>query len=174
MSELQADKYIREQIRKILARPLVEAQSKVLGGGGKGGRYPKELMDLFGGETVGDLLSRKDPAVLMQRLGIGGAIGSNDYERILDLLKKGVRGREEMKAVYGDSFEAKEDGKGRQGVYLGVDGISMASGRFFLRELMIAANGAGLIELDGHVRVEIAENGVLIYPVKTETERWGN
>ena len=49
MKNVQAEEYVRHQIRKILGQRLDEAQSKILGGGGKGGRYSKELMSLFGG-----------------------------------------------------------------------------------------------------------------------------
>ena len=174
MKDLQAEEYVRHQIRKILGRRLDEAQSKILGGGGKGGRYPKELMELFGGEKVGDLMSRKNPGGLMSKLNVGQATGTDDYERLLDILKKGVGGRDEMKAVYGNSFTAKNDGKGRKGVYVTVDGITIASGRFFLRELLTAALGSGFMKLDGHARVEITGDGVLIYPVKNESERWGS
>ena len=174
MKNAQAEKYIREQIRKILGQRLDEAQSKILGGGGKGGRYPKELMDLFGGEKVGDLMSRKDPGGLMGKLNVDTASGENDYERLKDILKKGVGGRKEMQNVFGNSFTEKDDGKGRKGVYVTVSDITTASGRFFLRELLTAALGANFIKLDGHARVEIADNGVLIYPVENETERWGS
>tara|TARA_Y100000310_G_scaffold278739_2_gene297424 strand:+ start:6711 stop:7301 length:591 start_codon:yes stop_codon:yes gene_type:complete len=174
MKNVQAEKYVRHQIRKIIGQRLDEAQSKILGGGGKGGRYPKELMNLFGGETVGELMSRKNPGGLMTQLNVSAATGADDYERLLDILKKGVAGRPEMKAVYGTSFKGKDDGKGRKGVYVPVNDITVASGRFFLRELLTAALGSGFLKLDGHVRVEITGDGVLIYPAKNESERWGS
>jgi hypothetical protein len=174
MKDLQAESFIRRQIQKILEHRLDEAGSKILGGGGKGGRYSKELMDLFGGEKVGDLMSRKNPGGLMSKLNVTQAAGNDDYERLLDILRKGVGGSDEMKAVYGGSFTEKSDGQGRKGIYLKVGEISVASGRFFLRELLTAALGAGFLPLDGHARVEITGDGVLIYPAKNETERWGS
>jgi len=173
MKNMQPEEYIRYQIRNILKQPLNEAQTKVLGGGGRGGRYPKELMDLFGGDKVGDLMSRKNPGGLMSKLNVSSASGDDDYQRIMSVLKQGVSGHDAMKAVYGDSFTAKDDGNGRKGVYVTVSGITTASGRFFLRELLTAAVGSGFMNLDGHVRVEITGDGVIIYPVKNETERWG-
>ena len=180
MPNLTPEKFVRQHIRHILNDLLVEqdedkkktVQTKVLGGGGKGGRYPKELLALFGGESVPDLLSRKDPSKLMSRLRISVAPGSDDFEKIESLIQQGVSGREEMQNVYVNT-EARDDGKGRKGIYIITKDISTSSGRLFLREMMLAAVTAGKIKLSGHVRVEIAENGVIIYPVATESERWG-
>jgi len=146
--------------------------SKVLGGGGRGGRYPKELMDVFGGKTVPELLSRKNPGKLMNILNVTRPAGKDDFERLSNLVQSGTTGHEAMKNVYGNSV-TKADGKGRSGLYVPVKVISNASGRLFIRELVVGAIDANYITLGGHVRVEITEGGVIIYPVKTTSERWG-
>ena len=168
----KTEAYVREHVRKILHN-LSESKTEVLGGGGTGGRYPKELMELFGGKTVPDLLSRTDPDKLMKQLKVAPTSGDNDIQKLSNLLRTGVSGRPEMKRVYGNSIN-KEDGKGRSGLYVPVREISMASGRLFLRELVLAAVSANYLNLDGHVRVEIGEGGVLVYPVKSTSERWGS
>jgi prepilin-type processing-associated H-X9-DG protein len=109
----------------------------------------------------------------MKQLKVGVPAGDDDIQKLSNLLRTGVGGRPEMQRVYGNSIN-KEDGKGRSGLYIPVREIGTASGRLFLRELVLAAVSSNYLRLDGHVRVEIGEGGVLVYPVKSTSERWGS
>ena len=149
-------------------------------GAGMGGRYDKEMMKAFAQEgmdakdvRVANLASRKQPSVLMKRLGLSMAAGETSLKKLEGFLRQAVSNHPAMKQVY-SAPDVKKDNKGRSALYLSVTELSPKQGRFFIRETMHAAKSAGYFSMaEKTLYIYPSKGGVIVYPTQDDKDVWG-
>jgi hypothetical protein len=180
MSNLQAELFVRKQIQKILleneeSKELAPVgNGKVFGSAGRG-RLPKDIAALFAGEdgsaTEVKRLASSNPAKLMKNLRVTRGLGETTLERAKSLIENARSGPE----VFGASIGKPQDmdNSKRKGLYFANAGLPSARlANLFIFDTLRAAASVGYIQMSGHLRVEEWKEGVLIYNVRNEGERW--
>ena len=156
--KLNAEQFIRKQIRKILTEDLKDGpqRSKGVRGGVK-----KELRDL---KAVADT----NPQELMSRLNLSGVDGNDPGQVLYSLLSQAVNNTSEMSDAYSPPVNTK-DSFGRSGLLISLtpaalEEMSVRDATIFIRHTVRGARNARLINFKSPVQIEILGDKILAYP----------
>ena len=189
MSNLQTEFYIRKQIQRILLQesgpedkpspepteePKPSGNGKVFGSAGRG-RLPADIAALFAGEdgSAAEVkrLASSNPAKLMKNLRVQRGRGDTTLERAKSLIENARSGTD----VFGQAIGKAQDMENskRKGAYFPNTGLPQARlANLFVYDTLRAAASVGYIKMTGHLRVEEYKDGVLVYNVRNNGERW--
>ena len=152
---------IREHVRRIL---LESEKTRRPGRGG----YKGEIQ-------AAGALAKKNPSELMKRLGIAGVTGSDDVEKLNNLLKQAVAGSNSskaMSAVFGSPQPRKDKSTGLKGIRVPVSVIPPRDARKYLEHTLIGAQLSRTALFVDDIQIEILGNDVLIY-FSAKPYSWG-
>lgn len=192
MEKLTAESFIREHVRKILLEkdeeetpkddPSREAPTKgepqgpgqVFGSAGRG-RLPQEIADIFGGEggSAAEVkrLATVNPGKLMSNLGVTRQQGDTTLERAKAVIASARASTPVFKQAIGPGQDVTSGE--RNGVFFSNEGLpNDRLANLFIYDTVRAAAAVGFIKMTGHLRVEPAEGGVLVYNVRNSSETW--
>ena len=112
-------------------------------------------------------LANENPTQLMENLGIKGASGSDDLEKIESLLRQAFTGADAMKQVY-TSF-SRITNKEKKGLKVEVSVIRPREGIKYLYHTLIGAKNAGILRLSNLVQIENSSGSIIIYNGKKKS-----
>lgn len=156
---------IRHAVRKMLQEKTGKNKPKITTRGG-GGRYKKSI------EQQG-ALARTNPQELMRRLKITRVNEKEDINKLKSLFDQAVEGAEAMEAVYGEPSPRKDNKSGFQGVRIPINVIPQRDARKYLEHTLVGALGAGIVNFNQDLQVEILGNDIIIY-FSAKPLSWGH
>ncbi len=115
-------------------------------------------------------LAEEDPKQLMRNLGVRGAPGSNDMDKILNLLRQALVGDEVMQTVYTGLSTVQKGNK--TGLKIEVSVIKGNSAVKYLYHTLVGARNAGVLKINSKIQVENLSGSVIIY--QGEKRTWNN
>ena len=164
---MKAEDFIRKQIRNILAEGEEEPkqQSKdqekpeqkqkqkkkkkrKIKGGGRG--RVKASISQAGARAS------EEPAALLSDLGVTGAAGDNDAEKVTSLMRSAV-----MSAAYAGAV-IDQDGQGEKFVRISTKELEGRDAAVYIRHTLVAAQSVGMLSLDKDVSADPGGGGVII------------
>ena len=169
---MKAEDFIRKQIRNILAEGEEEPkqQSKdqekpeqkqkqkkkkkrKIKGGGRG--RVKASISQAGARAS------EEPAALLSDLGVTGAAGDNDAEKVTSLMRSAIYGNAVMSAAYAGAV-IDQDGQGEKFVRISTKELEGRDAAVYIRHTLVAAQSVGMLSLDKDVSADPGGGGVII------------
>ena len=120
------------------------------------GRYSR-------GVSEAGALAKEDPKKLMKDLDISSAGGSNDMEKIENLLKQALTGHGAMKRVYVGLSKISASGEKPEALRIKTDLIKVRDSVKYLYHTLVGAQNAGILKLDSLIQIENFKGEVIIY-----------
>ena len=122
------------------------------------------------GVSEAGALAEEDPETLMKNLGVkSGISGSNDLEKIENLVKQAITGTDEMKRVYSSMSKLTKGDK--KALKISVQEIKARDGVKYMYHTLVGARNAKLLDIDSLVQVENFQGDVIIY--QGSKRSWG-
>ncbi len=113
------------------------------------------------GVSEAGALAQEDPQTLMKNLDISSAGGSNDMEKIENLLKQALTGHGAMKRVYSSlSGVSKGD---RKALVIKVQEIKARDAVKYMYHTLVGARNAKILNIDSLIQIENFQGDVIIY-----------
>ena len=167
---MKAEDFIRKQIRNILAegeeepkqQPKDQEKSKQkqkkkkkrkIKGGGRG--RVKASISQAGARAS------EEPAALLSDLGVTGAAGDSDAEKITNLMRSAIYGNAVMSAAYAGAV-VDQDNQGQKFVRVSTKELEGRDAAVYIRHTLIAAQSVGMLSLDKDVSADPGGGGVII------------
>ena len=162
---MQDLEFIRSHIQKILLEREEEAyKGETTTGAGKGS-WKGEI-------KAAENLAIQNPKELLTRLKISGVTGTDDINKLNDLLERATTGADAMKAVFQQPVGRKNKESGKVGVRIPVKIIPPRDGMKYIELTILAAKKAGIVNFVEDVQVEILGVDILAYFAK-KPRTWG-
>ena len=112
-------------------------------------------------------LAAENPKQLMKNLNIKNAMGSDDLEKIKNMLRQAFTGADAMKNVYtGLSIVTMGT---KQGLKVKISTIKVRDGIKYLYHTLVGAENAGILKLDSLIQIENNSGSIIIYPGEKRT-----
>ena len=167
---MKAEDFIRKQIRNILAegeeepkqQPKDQEKSKQkqkkkkkrkIKGGGRG--RVKASISQAGARAS------EEPAALLSDLGVTGAAGDSDAEKITNLMRSAIYGNAVMSAAYAGAV-IDQDNQGQKFVRVSTKDLEGRDAAVYIRHTLVAAQSVGMLSLDKDVSADPGGGGVII------------
>ena len=113
------------------------------------------------GVSEAGALAQEDPQTLMKSLDISSAGGSDDMEKIENLMKQALTGAEAMKRVYSSMSRVSKGEK--TGIVIKVQEIKARDAVKYLYHTLVGARNAKVLKIDSLVQIENFQGDVIIY-----------
>ena len=113
------------------------------------------------GVSEAGALAQEDPEALMKNLGIGSASGSDDLEKIENLVKQAITGTDAMKRVYSSMSKLTKGEK--KAIKISVQEIKARDGVKYMYHTLVGARNAKVLKIDSLVQIENFQGDVIIY-----------
>ena len=112
-------------------------------------------------------LASENPKQLMKNLSISSAMGSDDIEKIKNMLRQAFTGADAMKNVYtGLSIVTMGN---KQGLRVKISAIKARDGIKYLYHTLVGAENAGILKLDSLIQIENNSGSIIIYSGEKRT-----
>tara|TARA_A200000159_G_C7207555_1_gene290681 strand:+ start:278 stop:778 length:501 start_codon:yes stop_codon:yes gene_type:complete len=112
-------------------------------------------------------LASENPKQLMKNLNIASATGSDDIEKIKNMLRQAFTGADAMKTVY-TGLSIVTIGT-KQGLRVKISTIKVRDGIKYLYHTLIGAENAGILKLDSLIQIENSSGSIIIYSGEKRT-----
>lgn len=112
-------------------------------------------------------LASENPKKLMQNLKIKDAVGSDDIDKIKNLLRQAFTGTDAMKNVYTGLSLVTSGNK--TGLRVKVSAIKLREGIKYIYHTLIGAQNAGILKINSLIQIENSSGTIIIYSGEKRT-----
>ena len=158
-------KHLKRAIRKILIKEILSESGEILtkGAFGSGGRAKAFV-------TGAKARAEEDPEGLMNDLGITGAVGGEDLQKVLKILNAAIHTNPVMSKAYRGSFITNDTPRNKEEevkvVAINLGQLDRKNGIRFLAHTLTAAQNANFLNLKESVQFDMGTTfSIIIYSV---------
>lgn len=112
-------------------------------------------------------LASENPKQLMSNLGIKNALGSDDIEKIKNMLRQAFTGADAMKTVYTGLSIVTLGSK--TALKVKVSTVKVRDGIKYLYHTLVGAENSGILKLDSLIQIENNSGNIIIYSGQKRT-----
>lgn len=108
------------------------------------------------------------PVELMDRLGVGRAIGDDDIEKLFSILTQAQSGEDAMQEAYGEPTAHQHQNSNRKGVRVPFSIIPTKEARRYLEYTVLGAINSGRASFEANVRGGSGIEGIQVEPLGSD------